>query len=293
VDWSTAICRRGFIAGVAIFATTGCRVLPALPVALTTKKAVAADPQDTVRTYFALLSQGRADDARGLLAPDLQQRLGSAAVDSLLHSVTRAQVTDVVDAIQWVNQLGAHLPSAPSDRREYLVTLQVEPSPNSPTWAAGTNRRFIDLLKTDDRWLIDGIDITPGQLITGRTPGTESQGPIMTIPIATLRLGAAPVDQVIFAARQRAADRGDASWAINPVEVTRRDGPSFGIDPRFSLRLDGEDRDPVSLASRALVRVARDPEPLLVTLEQPIRTGAGGVWAIESISLAPPDAGPA
>jgi hypothetical protein len=255
---------------------------------LTTKKAVAADPQETVRSYFTLVSQGRLDAARGLLTPALQQRLGAAALDALLHSITSARVTELIDAIQWVNQLGARLPSAPADRREYLVTLQVNPSPESTTWAAGINRRFIDLLKINATWLIDGIDITPGQLITGNAPGTESQGPVMTIPVAALRLGPTPVDQVIFAARQRAADRGAASWAIDPVEVTRRDGPSFGIDPRDSLRLDGEDRDPVSLASRAIVRVARDPDQLLVTLEQPIRSGPGGVWAIESITLAPP-----
>jgi hypothetical protein len=105
-------------------------------------------------------------------------------------------------------------------------------------------------------------------------------------------LGPAPIDQVIFAARQRAADLGNASWAVDPVEVTRRDGPSFGIDPRYSLSLAGEERDPVSLATKAIVRVARQPDPLLVTLDQPIRTGPGGVWAIASITLAPPDGSP-
>jgi hypothetical protein len=287
VDRTTAIRRRGVLAGIAVFAVTGCSALPA---GLTTKKAVAADPAETVRSYFALISQGRLDAARGLLSPALQERMGAASVNSLLHSMTSARVTDLVDAIQWVNQLGARLPNAPADRREYLVTLQVDPSPQSTIWTAGTNRRFIDLLNANNAWLIDNIDITPGQLITGKAPGTEASGPVMTIPVAALRLGPTPVDLVIFAARQRAADRGAVPWAIDPVEVTRRDGPSFGIDPRNSLRLDGEDRDPVTLASRKIVRVARDPDPLLVSLEQPIRTGPGGVWAIESISLAPPDA---
>jgi hypothetical protein len=250
VDRTAAIRRRGVLAGIAVFAVTGCGGLPSLSAGLSTKKSVAVDPQETVRSYFALISQGRLDAARSLLSHALQQRLGAPAVDSLLHSLTSARVVELVDAIQWVNQLGAHLPNAPADRREYLVTLQVDPSPRSTTWVAGTNRRFIDLVQVSSGWLIDSIDITPGQLITGKAPGTEATGPVMTIPVAALRLGPTPMDPVIFAARQRAADRGAAPWAVDPVEVTRRDGPSFGVDPRNSLRLDGEDRDPVTLASR-------------------------------------------
>jgi hypothetical protein len=252
------------------------------------KKAPSPGPTETIKSYFTLLGAKRIDDARGLLDPSFQDRLGKDGIDTLLHSVKSATVTDVVDAITWANQFGSHLPAAPADRREYLVTLQVEPSPTDDTWAFGVNRRFIDLAQHDGEWRIQGIDVMPGPLVTGQTPGVVSTGPsTIVIPVAPLRLGPAPMDPVIYAARQRAADRGEATWAADPLQVTRRDGPSFGIDPRDSIAVDGEDRDPVSLNSRTIVRVAHVPDALLVTLEQPVRTGPGGVWAITSVRTAP------
>ena len=248
------------------------------------------DPGQTIQSYFALLGAKRLDDARGLLDPSFQDRLGKVAIDSLLHTVNSATVTEVVDAITWANQFGARLPSAPSDRREYLVTLRVDPSPDDDNWSVGLNRRFVDLVQHDGVWRIDGIGVAPGTLITGQTLGITASGPsTIVIPVSPLRLGPAPIDPVIFEARQRSADRGEATWAIDPLQVARRDGPSFGIDPRDPIAVDGEDRDPVSLNSRTIVRVVRDAGPLLVTLEQPIRVGRGGVWAIASVRTAPRD----
>ncbi len=269
-----------------LFASVGCAKLPELAL----NKPVPTDPRDTIQSYFSLLSARRTADARRLLTPTFLGRLGPDAVDALLRSVNSATVTDVTDAVAWANQLGAKIPNPPSDRREFLVTVRVDPAADANEWSAGTNRRFIDLVKTNGVWQIDNMAIMPGPLVTGQVTGVVSNGPsTFVIPVAALRLGPAPIDPVIFAARQRAADRGEASWAIDPVEVTRRDGPSFGIDPRDSLALDGADRDPVSLNSRAVVRVYRTPEPLLVTLEQPIRSGQGGVWAIQSVRVAPRD----
>ena len=46
--------------------------------------------------------------------------------------------------------------------------------------------------------------------------------------------------------------------------------------------------DPITLVPKASVLVAHSDRPLLVTVEQPIRPGPGGVWAIAAVKVAPP-----
>lgn len=283
--------RRAILVSSLLLAVTGCRQLAPI----TTKQ---PNPQarsqpdsptapDTVRQFFVFLSEDRYDDAKNLLTSGFQSRLGAATVQTMLHSVRTAQVTDIVDAVTWANDLGAHLPPDPTDRREYLVTLSIEPTPEAgKTWSSGTNRRFIDLLHASGGWGIDEIGISPGQLVTGQPPAATNTGQSQksaVIPIEPLRLGSVPIDRAIYAARQNAADRGIIPWALDPIQVVHRDGPSFGISPSDSASLIGKDTDPVTLLPRANVLVHHENLMLVVTLEQLFKPGAPGIWAITEI----------
>jgi hypothetical protein len=235
------------------------------------------------------VTESRYDEAMSLLAVSFQAQLGSSRVQSFLHSINAAQVTDIIDAVAWANGLGAQLPPAPADRREYLVTLQVDPSATGlSTWSSGTNRRFVDVVRQGGGWQIDAIDISPGALITGRSvTAPASTMATFIVPTSALRLGSAPIDRALYTARQNAADRGQIPWAIDPVAVVHRDGPSFGIGSADGAILAGEDQDPTTLVPRASVKVQHGDQVLTVDLIQPIHTGLGGVWAISSVELAP------
>lgn len=281
--------RRAFLVSSLILVATGCRQLAPI----TTKKTNPPDPQATVRSYFSFLSEDRYDDAKDLMTPGFQSRLGAARVQTMLHSVRTAQVTDIVDAVNWANGLGAQLPNPPNDRREYLVTLSVQPTPVAgDTWSSGMNRRFIDLILAKGDWQIDSIGISPGQLVTGKPPAATSSSSngsnkSVVIPIEPLRLGTVPVDRAIYTARQNAVDRGALSWALDPVQVVHYDGPSFGINPSDPTSLLGRDTDPVTLVPRANVLAHQGNQMLLVTLEQLIKPGSGGIWAITAVEEAP------
>ena len=324
----TRLSRRALVGSTLLLAVTGCRQIAPPPAPrkadatptngtnpaksnLTTSGAAESDPakteqtlgpKETVDTYFSLLSQNRYDEAKGLITPSYQKRLGSGQVESALHSFNYAHVTDMVDAVDWANGLGAHLPAPPDDKREYLVTLSVQPTPvGSTSWSAGTNRRFIDVVQQTNVWRIDAIGISPGVLITGKTPGASASSPTITnasnntatvvIPPSPLRLGPAPVDRTIYTARQNAVDRGLIPWAIDPIQVVHRDGPSFGIKPSDAASLLDQGTDPVTLEPQAEVLVHHDERLLLVTLEQPIKSGPQGIWAITALKEAPPTSG--
>ncbi len=277
----------GTLTSLTLGLATGCGSIPELPA----KNAAPLDPKRVVVEYFALITENRYDDAQGLLSPAFQSSLGPSGLAGLLHSIHTARVTEMVDAVEWANSLGARLPAPPADRREYLVTLSIDPSPSgSSTWSVGTNRRFVDLVKRGTSWQIDGIGIMPGVLVTGK-PSVESEPQTQQtflLPTEELRLGPAPIDRIIYTARQNAADRGQASWAIDPLQVLHRDGPSFGIRPTDLVTLLGQDVDPVTLIPRLSVVVLHDDRLLRVRLIQPIRAGAGGVWVIADIAVVPP-----
>lgn len=277
--------RRAFLATSVLILATGCQQLPRFP----TKTPPPSGPQQAIKDYFSYLSQERYADATNLMTDAFKSRLGPNQVATMLHSIASAQVTTMVDAVTWADGLGAHLPSPPADRREYLVTLTVEPSDVGKTdWSAGMNRRFVDVLQQGGYWRIDALDISPGVLITGQPAKAAPRMPT-SIVIATqpLRLGSVPIDRIIYGARQRAADRGQLPWAIDPIQVVHRDGPSFGINSGDKATLLRQDVDPVTLIPRATVLVHHGDRLLVVTLEQPIKAGPGGIWAIARLRDAP------
>lgn len=275
--------RRALLAASTALLFAGCAPVSAL----LTKPVAESDPQKAIADYFTLISHNQYDDAKTLLTPDFQSRLGDPKVDSLLHSVQSASVSKMVDAVDWANGLGAHLPAPPSDRREYLVDLQVAPSPIGKTeWSAGMNRRFVDVVNSGPGWRIDNIGISPGVLVTGQPVATTASSVnSAVIPISQLRLGPAPVDRAIYTARQNAADRGGIPWATDPIRVAQQDGPSFGWNVSDQAFLLVQDQDPKTLGPRAVVEVNHGDQLIVVTLVQPIRVGKGGVWAISQVAL--------
>ena len=280
--------RRAFLATSAVVLTTGCQRIQQLP-RLPAKTPPPAGPQQAVQDYFSYLSEDRYDDATNLMTDAFKSRLGPGQVQTIIHSISSAQVTDMIDAVNWANQLGAHLPAPPADRREYLVTLTVDPTSQGKTsWSAGMNRRFVDLLQQNGFWRIDSLDISPGLLVTGKPAKAPVNVPSTAVlPTAKLRLGPAPIDRVIYAARQNAADRGQLPWAIDPIQVVHRDGPSFGINPGDAATVLQRDSDPSTLIPRVTVLVHHGDQIIMVTLEQPIKAGSGGIWAIAELRLAP------
>lgn len=282
---AVARCSRRFLvlASVALL-IEGCGTT--LP--LVTAKAPPLGPRQTIDRYFSLLASGHPEDARRLMTVSFQDRLGAAGVQQLLHSIQTVQVTGFIDAVAWANGLGAHLPGPPADRREYLVTLTIVPSPaGRRAWSAGVNRRFIDLLSQGGSWLIDAIGVRPGVLVTGQPPRPSDQTTLV-IPVSPLRLGPAPIDRAIYSARQHAADHGAIPWSTDPIGVVHRDGPSFGLRPDDPAEIVRRDSDPATLVPRVLVLVHQGQRQYLVTVIQPIRPGRGGVWAIADLEPASP-----
>lgn len=244
-------------------------------------------PRQTLDDYFTFVTSDHYDQAQTLLSTSFQAKLGKRGVDNLLHAFESVHVTNLINAVSWANELGAHLPNPASNRREYLVTLDVKPSTlGARDWPKGTARRFVDLVWQDNMWKIDAIGTSPGQLITGTRPLRATNEPMLIVPSSPLRIGPAPIDRAIYTARQNAADRGQLAWATDPIQVVHRDGPSFGINSGDRATLNQRDVDPVTLTPRCTVIVEHGGEPLLVTLIQPIRRGPGGVWAISNIRLA-------
>ena len=278
--------RRSFTFAAVTALTTGCSSLSVL----NGKARADRGPRETLDDYFALLTAKRYDQASNLLSRSFRSRLGPAGVDSLLHAFRSAQVVDLIDAVTWANRLGAQLSAPASDRREYLVTLQIQPSESgSRTWPTGVARRFIDLLWQDQMWKIDAIGMSPGVVVTGLQPVAPSTytnatgNAAVVIPTEPLRIGQIPVDRAIYTARQNAVERGLIPWATDPIEVVRHDGSSFGLQPSDAARLAGQDVDPTTLVPRAKVTVEQGGQALVVTLIQPIQTGPKGVWAISEI----------
>lgn len=271
--------RRLFIFCATVLVGTGCGKFPYI----STKKVRVLTPEQTLDAYFSDLGAGRSDDAVDLMSDTFQKRLGRDGVNALLHSVKSVHVTEVVDAVEWANRLGARLPAPPADRREYLVTLEVKPSSDGAgPWAAGTNRRFVDLVQQNGLWKVDGIASSPGVLVTGQQAKGDDQVAAV-VPIAPLWQGPVPIDQALYTARQNAVDRGAIPWATDPIEVVHHDGPSFGLYPIDPAEILVRDKDPTSLVPRVLVRVEQKDQQYLVTLIQPIKSGDRGVWAIADV----------
>ncbi|HLG50233.1 MAG TPA: hypothetical protein VKY56_01170 [Chloroflexota bacterium] len=279
--------RRALLGVTAAFLISGCRpILPSL------EKPLPQDPRQTLDAYFSLLARGQYDTAAQFLSPSYRARLGPDGTQLLLHSIQAARVDQAVDAVEWATHLGAHLPAPPANQREYLVTVWIQPSPMGlRLWSPGTNRRFVDLVRTGPRWQIDAIETRPGALITGQPPSAVTPAASI-IPISPLMLGDVPVDQAIYTARQHAADAGGIPWALDPIAVVQRDGASFGLRPDAPVRLIQISSRPHA-RSTAIIEVDQDHQTFRVTLVQPVRSGPGGVWAIAHIERVSSSASPA
>lgn len=271
--------RRLFLISSSVLVCAGCSTIPFAAGG----KSTPLTPRQTLDTYFSYLGSSRYTDAERMMTTAFRERLGQEGMSALLHSVRSARVTEAVDAVEWANRLGARLPAPPADRREFLVTLEISPSPEGArSWSAGTNRRFIDLVRQNGSWKIDAIGVSPGILVTGEPVRADNQVAVV-LPVAPLRLGPAPIDRAIYTARQNAVDRGAIAWATDPIEVVHHDGPSFGLNPDDPAQIVRRDADPASLVPRVLVQVRQGDSQYLVTLIQPIRSGEGGIWAIAEV----------
>ena len=104
--------RRLFLVGSTVLVCTGCGSIPFVA----SSKTLALSPQQTLEEYFSYLSTNRYSDAERLMTAAYRERLGQNGVAALLHSVRSARISDVVDAVDWANRLGARLPPPPADR---------------------------------------------------------------------------------------------------------------------------------------------------------------------------------
>lgn len=80
---------------------------------------------------------------------------------------------------------------------------------------------------------------------------------------------------------QERADAGIETFRMDPFEVAAFDGRMAGFTSDDAFVLEDLDAD----AGTALVTVERDGEHYTIELVQPVRTGDGGIWMIESIHL--------
>lgn len=79
---------------------------------------------------------------------------------------------------------------------------------------------------------------------------------------------------------QERADAGIETFRSDPLAVAAFDGRMAGFVPGDVFEL--EEVDPA--AGTALVTAGRDGEVYLINLVQPVRTGDGGIWMIDSVS---------
>lgn len=262
---------------------SGCGAIPFI----TSKAPSGLGPRQTLDVYCSALTNDHLEIAESLMSSSFRGHLGPRGVQTLLHSVRSIRITDAVDAVSWANQLGAHLPAPPPDRQEYLLTLQIVPSDaGRDVWSVGMNRRFVDLVRQNGQWRIDGIGVSPGVLVTGQSDQTTNQNAFV-IPTAPLRLGSAPIDRAIYTARQDAVDHGAIPWATDPIEVVKHDGPSFGLNAGDPVEVLRRDVDPSSLVPRIVVVAHQGANSYQVTLTQPIRAGEHGIWAIADVEAYP------
>ena len=78
---------------------------------------------------------------------------------------------------------------------------------------------------------------------------------------------------------QERADGGFETFRMDPLEVAAFDGRMAGFTSDDAFVLEDLDES----AGTALVTVERDGEEYVIELVQPVRTGDGGIWMIESV----------
>jgi len=83
---------------------------------------------------------------------------------------------------------------------------------------------------------------------------------------------------------QEKADGGEEVWRLDPVEVAKRDGRMLGF--RLSDQFELEELVPQGSGSgsgEALVRAVHGEQRYLLQLVQPVKTGEGGIWMLNSV----------
>lgn len=86
---------------------------------------------------------------------------------------------------------------------------------------------------------------------------------------------------------QALVDQGKNPWRLDPVKTAQIVGTAFGLEPSDRYTLIQTYYDPGSGLHYADVLVEHGPCRYLVELMQPVRQGAGGVWALQSITPLP------
>jgi hypothetical protein len=85
---------------------------------------------------------------------------------------------------------------------------------------------------------------------------------------------------------QRAVDKGDQPWRLDPLEVARADATALGFGPNDPMDLAQEQ------AGTAQVRAQHAGNSYEIRLIQPARLGASGIWVITSVQLVAPATAP-
>jgi len=117
------------------------------------------------------------------------------------------------------------------------------------------------------------VEGTPLETLGGQIDFRENlvRGSIQTQPVF--------VDLERAAWFQDQVDRGHEVWRLDPVEVARRDGRMAGFRLTDEFRLFGVE------AGIALVEAAHQGRVYFIRLQQPVRAGPGGIWAIDAIDM--------
>ncbi|MHB9144196.1 MAG: hypothetical protein ACYC5Y_02550 [Symbiobacteriia bacterium] len=100
-----------------------------------------------------------------------------------------------------------------------------------------------------------------------------------------LRTGSVPMDPVHLKGVQAAADAGRNPASLQPVETVRSAAADLGLDlQQDAVRLDYAVAPGAgSGASEAYVDVLHAGREYVVQLIQPVRSGPGGIWAVNSV----------
>jgi hypothetical protein len=83
---------------------------------------------------------------------------------------------------------------------------------------------------------------------------------------------------------QKKADAGQLEWRLDPLETARKEGPLHGLYVNGEYKLiSKEEKGTYSGTGEALVRHTYKGSTYDIKLIQPVKSGKGGIWAINSI----------
>jgi hypothetical protein len=106
--------------------------------------------EHAVRDYFSLLAEGRAADARALLASGPRSEVSAAEMDRVAAALRQVQVRTLLPLHTTHEQI------------VFQATLDVAPDPAEPgEWQAGANTRWIEVSHSRRGWRIARIASTP------------------------------------------------------------------------------------------------------------------------------------